>query len=270
MKTLELWQKFESPPESALKRILGGKLKGKYDINPQWRYKALTEVFGPCGLGWKYEVTKRWTEPGPEGQVIAFVDINFFYMVKDEDPPAAKTKAEKPKWSAPVPGTGGAMLIAEEKGRLVANDEAYKMATTDALSVATKMLGIAANVYLGRYDGKYADDGPAETGKDEAPEFRPLDTQGITIDAPPTGSAREPALTDEEVKKIQSILARYYIAPEAALAYLKSIGGLIPHHGGLGLAQIKHKYAQRIINTPEKFVMAYKDYIIKKAEEANE
>jgi len=255
--SLELWNKFSNPPKTALKRIQGGKLRGKFDICPQWRYLALTETFGPCGIGWKFDVVRKWTENGANGEVLAFVDILFYYRYEGE-------------WAGPVHGTGGSTLVTEEKGRLVSSDEAFKMALTDALSVATKMIGVAAAVYLGQFDGKYADDGIAVADRKEAPEFRSLDTQGITIDAPPTGSAREPALTDEEVKKIQSILARYYIAPEAALAYLKSIGGLIPHHGGLGLAQIKHKYAQRIINTPEKFVMAYKDYIIKKAEEANE
>ena len=34
--------------KSALRQIEAGKLKGKTDINPQWRYKAMTEAFGPC------------------------------------------------------------------------------------------------------------------------------------------------------------------------------------------------------------------------------
>ena len=42
------------------------------------------------------------------------------------------------------------------------SDEAYKMAVTDALSVAFKAFGMAAEVYLGNWDGsKYKDAPPA-------------------------------------------------------------------------------------------------------------
>ena len=37
-------------PQSALKVIDFGKLKGKYDISPQWRWEVLTETYGMCGM----------------------------------------------------------------------------------------------------------------------------------------------------------------------------------------------------------------------------
>jgi len=39
------------------------------------------------------------------------------------------------------------MLVDLEKGKLVPNDEAFKMALTDAISVACKAIGVAADVY---------------------------------------------------------------------------------------------------------------------------
>ena len=42
----------KSVPQSALKPIEFGKLKGKYDISPQWRWEILTETYGMCGIGW--------------------------------------------------------------------------------------------------------------------------------------------------------------------------------------------------------------------------
>ena len=61
------------------------------------------------------------------------------------------------KWSHPIPGVGGSMLVTKEKSGLHSSDEGYKMAITDALSVACKMVGVAADVYMGRMDGsKYA------------------------------------------------------------------------------------------------------------------
>ena len=44
---LELYNKGRAVPEEAKKTIQAGKLKGFTDINPMWRIKTLTEMFGP-------------------------------------------------------------------------------------------------------------------------------------------------------------------------------------------------------------------------------
>jgi hypothetical protein len=137
---LKIYDNLRRPPATALKRIEAGRMKGKSDINPQWRIEAMTREFGACGIGWKYEISRKWTEPGTDGIVFAFVDVNVFI----------KTDV----WSEPIPGTGGSMLIAKESGGLYHNDEAFKMATTDALSVALKFLGVAADIYAGLWDGE--------------------------------------------------------------------------------------------------------------------
>ena len=123
-----------------MRQIGAGRLKGKTDINPQWRYQQMTELYGLCGVGWKFEIVKRWTEEGSDGQLFGFVDLNLFVKVNGE-------------WSDPIPGNGGDFLVAKETKGLYNNDEAYKMATTDALSSAMKMIGIAADVYGGAWDG---------------------------------------------------------------------------------------------------------------------
>ena len=53
MKNMEVWNAIKQPPPEALKMITGGRLAGKTDINPQWRYQSMTEQFGMCGVGWK-------------------------------------------------------------------------------------------------------------------------------------------------------------------------------------------------------------------------
>lgn len=146
MENLELWNKMATPPADALKKIGGGNLSGFTDINPQWRYKTLTENYGPYGIGWKYTVDKKWSEPGVDGTVMAFVDISLFVHYN-------RPENMDPYWSDPIPGHGGSMLIVKDRNGLHASDEAYKMATTDALSVACKMLGIGSAVYEGKLDG---------------------------------------------------------------------------------------------------------------------
>jgi len=161
MNNLRFWDKLKTPPPTALKPIMGGRLKGKSDINPQWRMQAMTEAFGPVGVGWTYTIDKLWTEPGTEGQVCAFALVTVKAKVDGE-------------WSEPVPGVGGAMMIEKEKSGLYTSDEAFKMATTDGLSVALKAFGVAAEVYLGNLDGsKY--NRPASNGNGNAPPPPPPD-----------------------------------------------------------------------------------------------
>lgn len=146
---IKIYESLSRPPKDALRQIEAGKLKGKTDINPQWRYKAMTEKFGLVGCGWKYEVQKLWTEQGAGAEKLAFAQVAVY--IKDGD-----------TWSDPIEGIGGSRLVQLEKGSAVSNDEGYKMAVTDAFSTALKMLGVAADIYAGRWDGsKYKEDMPA-------------------------------------------------------------------------------------------------------------
>ncbi|CAK0768511.1 hypothetical protein CCP3SC15_380004 [Gammaproteobacteria bacterium] len=151
----EKWTALQAPPPAALKEIKGGRMSGKTDINPQWRIKAMTEVYGQCGIGWKWDIVKEWTVQAGD-EVLAFVRVNVW--TRDGD-----------KWSEPIPGVGGNKLIEKESKGLRNNDECFKMATTDALSVAFKFLGVASLIYEGQFDhGKYnneAPPAPASNGK---------------------------------------------------------------------------------------------------------
>ena len=159
MNNMQVWNALKQPPKTALKSIGAGRLKGKTDINPQWRYQAMTEQFGPCGIGWKYEIKRTWIEPTVDSQVMAFAEVAIY--IKDGD-----------KWSDAIPGIGGSMMVAKEKSGPYASDECFKMAVTDALSVALKMLGVAADIYGGLWDGsKYLNAEP--TPPAQKPELIP-------------------------------------------------------------------------------------------------
>lgn len=147
---LELYERLRAVPDSAKREISAGRLKGKTDINPMWRIKALTEAFGPCGFGWKYKITREWLETGANNEVSAFVDIELYVKHNGE-------------WSEAIPGTGGAAFVAKEKNGLYTSDECYKMALTDAISVACKALGMGADVYWQADSTKY-------TAREESPE----------------------------------------------------------------------------------------------------
>ena len=129
---LGLWEFMRGVPESARRRIQGGHLNGKTDINPVWRIKMLTEAFGVCGFGWNVKEVDRWTNECA-GEVGAFVKVELRIRMGDA-------------WSEPIEGTGGSKLCGKGRGEGI-NDEAWKMATTDAISVACKSLGMAADIY---------------------------------------------------------------------------------------------------------------------------
>lgn len=145
MNNTEIWDALKRPPKSALRQIGAGRLKGKSDISPQWRLHAMTERFGPVGIGWRYEIIRQWSEEAGDER-FAFVEVNLYVRVDGE-------------WSAAIPGVGGSKLMQMERNGIYANDEGYKMALTDALGVAMKSLGVAADIYLGLFDGsKYLDE----------------------------------------------------------------------------------------------------------------
>lgn len=116
-------------PKNAQKAYSNGRFSGT-DINPMWRIKKLTEMFGPAGIGWYTEVTRQDTIAVDDGNVMVFVDLNLF--IKDGE-----------NWSKPIFGTGGNTLKTKGKG----DDDGFKKAYTDALSIACKALGIGADVW---------------------------------------------------------------------------------------------------------------------------
>lgn len=148
MENLELYNAVREVPKEAQKAIGAGRLKGMTDINPMWRIKVLTEQFGICGLGWYTEIIKTWLETGANGEITANVEIRL-YIKKGND------------WSRPIQGIGGSKFVAKETNGLYTDDECYKKAYTDAVSVACKALGIGADVYFAKDSTKY-DGAPKE------------------------------------------------------------------------------------------------------------
>lgn len=121
-------------PAEVQRTIPAGKLKGFTDINPMWRIKRLTEVFGPCGFGWYVENVRTWTKEGA-GELACFVQVSLRVKVGGE-------------WSMPIIGIGGNKVVNVNRNGAELNDEAYKSAYTDAISIACKNLGMCSDIYL--------------------------------------------------------------------------------------------------------------------------
>lgn len=136
LSNMELWNKLKTVPADHLKdyKRTGG-FAGT-GIRPQWRLQIMTEVFGPIGKGWGYEVRRIWREAWaaktpeyPEGTCqCVYAEVDAWYMLGDE----------KCFTGSQIGGT-----IVDRTP-----DEAYKMSITDALGKCLTAIGVAADVYL--------------------------------------------------------------------------------------------------------------------------
>ena len=133
MENLEFYEKLRAVPTEAQKPFNNGRFSGT-DINPMWRIKKMTELFGACGIGWYYEVAQREIKVSDDGkQGVVFMAVNL-YIKQDGE------------WSKPIYGEGGNRFISGS----TLDDDCYKKALTDAVSNATKQLGLGADVWFER------------------------------------------------------------------------------------------------------------------------
>ncbi len=166
MDNLQFYNKLRAVPPEAIKNIAAGRLKGMSDINPMWRIKVMTENFGMCGIGWKYTITKQWTETFGN-EVKAYCNIDMYVKVNGE-------------WSDAIQGTGGSSEVSMERNGAYVSDECYKMALTDALSVAMKALGVGADIYFQRDATKYN----MQTSQQQTTTTGQAQAQGATATTP--------------------------------------------------------------------------------------
>ena len=89
-------------------------------------------------------------------------------------------------------GIGGNTIQQIEKGKLVTNDEAYKMAYTDALSVACKMLGMGADIYWDKDPTKYTKKEP----------------KTLSTTTEPKEDKSQPEMTLEQAKAVKVYIAK--------------------------------------------------------------
>ena len=156
---MKLYCQFASTPETAKKIIGAGRLKGYTDINPMWRIKRLTEVFGPAGFGWWTQEEKFTYEPCETGEVAVFCSLQLVVVDPDTH-----------EQSHPISGFGGNKFVANESKGKYCNDEAMKMAYTDALAIACKALGFSHDIYYSKDRTKYTLDEDEDAANNSSSE----------------------------------------------------------------------------------------------------
>lgn len=170
---LKLWNALCTTPPEFTK---GFKRTGGFEgtsINPTYAVRKLTEMFGPEGFGWGREEVAREMIPVPSsGELLIYISIRLWYMYDE------KQCFVGPQW-------GGDRIVTQRRDQsLVADDEAFKKASTDGFLKCASFLGIGGDIHLGCYDdSKY---------------INSIKTEGTEARTPST----PPVVLDERVKRM--------------------------------------------------------------------
>jgi len=150
MSNLDLWEAHADIDPRYTKEISGKAYKGT-SPNPQYIIKCLTDMFGPVGQGFGWEVlTEGFTPLGDE--ILHWCRIRFWHTKREHYYEAyGQTKA-----------------LMKTRNGLMSDEDAPKKSLTDAIIKAASQLGIAANIFLGRWDDqKYVAEVEKEYRRDE-------------------------------------------------------------------------------------------------------
>lgn len=150
---LHLWERFADIDPKFTKPITGKPYKGT-SPNPHYIIRCLTEMFGPVGVGFGWLVEAEGFQPLGE-EVLHWCRIRFWHG----DP-------SQPGFSA----YGQTKALAKTKNGLSLDEDAPKKSLTDAITKAASQVGVAANIFLGRWDdSKYVAEVNAEYRAEEKP-----------------------------------------------------------------------------------------------------
>ena len=124
-----IWDKLKQTDPRFTKRVNKG-FGEITTIDPMYQIMKMTEVFGPVGKGWAYDVNYHYTDQ------VVFAEVKVTWQEEDT-------------WYRYGPICSVQKLY-RKTGAL--DDEAPKKAFTDALTKAFSHLGLSADVFLGLFD----------------------------------------------------------------------------------------------------------------------
>ena len=135
MGNLDLWERHADIDPRFAKPITGKAYKGT-SPNPQYVIRCLTDLFGPVGQGFGWDVVaEEFTPLGPE--VLHWCRIRFWHTDRaNAFDSYGQTKA----------------VYTTSSGKVMVDEDAPKKSLTDAIIKAASHVGIGANIFLGRWD----------------------------------------------------------------------------------------------------------------------
>jgi hypothetical protein len=181
---LALWKQVEKTDPAHTKAITGKAYKGN-SPKPHYIVMKATEAFGPCGIGWGFEIVE---EKLLDGALLAPGFNERIHMAR------VRVWYEWNGKRGTVEHVGQTVFSGRRRdGNPFTDEDAPKKSVTDGLIKALSMVGFAGDIFLGRYDdSKYVDDLKREIAQDNqqaAPQVSPAEDLVAAIKARPSLAA---------------------------------------------------------------------------------
>jgi hypothetical protein len=146
-------------------------------INPNYIYEKLTQVFGPCGSGWGFKVEDQGFQ-GESSNSTHWVQISFWHSEND---------------SISIPAFGCTTFTGKNKNGFFMDEDAPKKSLTDALTKATQLIGMSADIFGGQWDDcKYVAELKQKYSAEEEPDTPPQKMGYETPQGNPPASFSKP------------------------------------------------------------------------------
>ena len=144
-----LWQRAFTTDPKAVKPITGKQYNGN-SPKPYWIVERLTEEFGPCGIGWGFQIISERFERFSDTDSLHIAAVRFWYVLDGK-----RGELEQ------IGQTKASYLTSKDKFML--DEDAPKKSVTDALVKCASYLGFAGDIFSGRWDdSKYVAEAGAE------------------------------------------------------------------------------------------------------------
>lgn len=192
---MRYWDALKTPDPAATKPFQRqGGFKGT-QIDPTWRLQKMTETFGPIGEGWGYVEDDLQVVNG-----CVYSKVRVWYIPIGEEPVwGVKEVPNNARWTGPQ--WGGTPLNKGKAGSQWPDDECFKMSITDALGKCLLQLGLAADVYQGKFDdSKYRDEAAADAADQERQRVYEQDKQTCDDIVEAVSALASNAAIDELIK----------------------------------------------------------------------
>ena len=148
---LTLWERVQKTDPSATKQYKGaGGFEGTA-VNATYLTRLATEIFGPVGVGWGYEIV---SEQISEGAPIVHIAGESCTVIGHEKIHTLRLKL----WymadgkRAEVEHFGHTDVVYKNKFGVQTEKEPSKKSLTDAMKKCLSMLGFAADIFMGEFD----------------------------------------------------------------------------------------------------------------------
>lgn len=170
-----LWKRAFMTDPRAVKPITGKSYKGN-SPKPYWIVERLTDEFGPCGIGWGFNIVSERFERFSDTESLHVAVVRLWYVMdgkRGEFEQVGQTRSS----------------YVTSKGLFMVDEDAPKKSVTDALVKCASYLGFAGDIFSGMWDdSKYVENAAAEYISKEKAEARAawLEEQALRLESAET------------------------------------------------------------------------------------